>query len=323
MSVISLTITQSSEETVSGIPNTISISSNVPSIIFYTLDGSSPTAYSPVYTHSIELPSYLPSLTLNVLATDGTSNSSVYTQTFTADLSSIVNLTQGAQVSQATVASIGNPANNNSLFPFGTPRLGIYDTITGRGNPDKTLLNESLPSSPNAFDADGNPTSFTNQPLDPFGYPPKAEDKNVRVIGDNGPPKNPQEASNNDKLFNPKALVIYHDASNTDPLVPKIINRAAFSLENSERTKDGILLSTTGLDSPTITGSFIKSHYNPNTGEMTTYYRDSSVNRWIISTWKYSPTSQSTGSFTNLVFGRGDGSRFVYPWHLWARRTLM
>lgn len=325
MGVISLTVTQSASETLSGIPDTITISSSVPAIIFFTLDGTTPNTNSSVYALPIRLPTHLSSVTINILATDGTDTSAIVTQTFTADLSTVVNLTSyGARFPQTTMASTGNPANGNSKFPFGTTDPSSHVQYTGIGNSDNTVYDESLPSIPNGFDADGVASSFSNEVQDVFGKPTAPENKNVRVIGKNGPTEYDQVfSSNNDKLFNPRALVIYHNASNDDPLTPTIINRPHFSLENPESVKDGILLSTHNLNSPTITGSFIKSHYNPNTGTMKTYYRDSAVNRWIISEWQYTPSAPNLGSFSNLVFGREPGSRYVYPWHLWMRRTLM
>jgi hypothetical protein len=324
VSVISLTLTQSAHETLRGIPDTITVSTNIPAVVFFTIDGTLPNTNSSVYVSPIRLPSSLSQVTLNVLATDGTNTSSVVSQTFTGDLSSVVNFSGGAKFPQATQASIGNSANGNSLFPFGTTNPGSNTQYTGVGSSANTIYDQSLPSVPNGYDESGNPASFSNDPIDVFGAPPQIKDKNVSVIGKNGPIEFVQEfSSNNDKLFNPKALVIYHDASNTDLLTPTIINRPHFSLENPELIKDGILLSTHNLNSPTITGSFIKSHYNPNTGTMKTYYRDSAVNRWIISEWQYTPTEPSLNSFSNLVFGREPGSVHVYPWHLWMRRTLM
>lgn len=324
MAVISLTVTQSATETLSGIPDYVTVASNIPAIIFFTLDGTTPNTNSSVYVGPIPMPRHLPVVYLNILGSDGTDTSSVVSLTFTPDLSTIINLSGGAKFPQATMVDSGNSANGNSKFPFGTSDPSANIQYTGIGNSDNTVFDESLPSVSNGYDADGVEASFSNEVLDVFGRPPAIEDKNVTLIGKNGPTEYDQVfSSNNDKLFNPKALVIYHDASNTDPLTPTIINRPHFSLENPEAVKDGILLSTSHLNTPTITGSFIKSYYNPNTGTMKTYYRDSAVNRWIISEWAYTPTAPNLGSFSNLVFGREPGSHHVYEWHLWQRRTLM
>lgn len=323
MPVISLTITESEAQDVSGIPNTITVSTNIPAIIFFTLNGENPGYNSSVYVSPIKLPQYLSEFTLKIFATDGNNSSAIFSQTYTADLSSIKNIYSGnARFPQATINDQGI-TDGNSRFPFGSNGDNDKVTYTGIGNSDNTILNQSKPATiSNAFDATGQPTGFSNEVLDPFGK--IITDKNVKIMGKNGTTEFIQEQSNNtDKLFNPKALVIYHDADNEDPLTPSIINRSNFSLENPESTKNGILLSAGNLNTPTITGSFIKSHYNPRTGNVTSYYRDSSVNRWIISEWKYTPTAPNTTSISNVVFGRGDGARFVFPWTLWKKRTLM
>lgn len=325
MAVISITITQSSTQTIPGIPDTITIASNIPALIFFTLDGLDPNYNSSVYSNPIQLPQQNKNLTLKVYATDGTDSSAIITQNYTGDFSGIKNIYSGnARTAQSTSNNNAQSLSaGNSLFPFGTNTNIDNINYSGVGNPDNTVYNEGISNPiPNAFDENGNPTSFSNLPIDPFGQVPI--DKNVKLIGKNGPVQYVQEESNSDdKLFNPKALVIYHDANNLDPLTPQIINRSAFSLENTESIKDGILLTTHHLNSPTITGSFIRSFYNPNTGKMTNYYRDASVNRWIISSWDFSPTNPNLGSLGRIVFGREEGSQYVYPWILWQKRTLM
>ena len=86
MSVINVTITVSTDQVVSGIPKTVSISTNVPATIFYTLDGTTPTLFSSIYTSPIFLP-YTPlSVILNVMATNGTDSSPVITETYQTDI---------------------------------------------------------------------------------------------------------------------------------------------------------------------------------------------------------------------------------------------
>src|SRR5258705_9262425 len=97
MPVISLIVTQSASETISGIPDTITVSTNIPAIIFYTLDGTIPDTNSAVYFAPIHLPTYLAEVILTILASDGSDTSATFIQTYTADLSSISNLTQGAR----------------------------------------------------------------------------------------------------------------------------------------------------------------------------------------------------------------------------------
>lgn len=70
MAVISISITESSEQIVSGIPKFVNISTNIPSTIFYTIDGSTPTLFSNIYTEAIFLPIDKPTATLKVFASN-------------------------------------------------------------------------------------------------------------------------------------------------------------------------------------------------------------------------------------------------------------
>ncbi len=56
MATISIIIEESEAEVVSGIPKTVSITTNVPATIFYTLDGSDPNLFSTIYMSPIFLP---------------------------------------------------------------------------------------------------------------------------------------------------------------------------------------------------------------------------------------------------------------------------
>jgi hypothetical protein len=326
MAVISITLVQSSTQRVPGIPDTITVSTNIPAMVFYTLNGEDPNTNSNIYTTPIQLPGYAPNLILKLMATNGTDNSGVIEQIFTIDLASIENFYSGSARFPQAVSNNGSYSQSagNSLEPFGSGNGNENIIYTGVGNPDNTLFNEGIATEiPHGFDQVGNPTSFTNFPLDPFGDPPEPEGKNVRIVGKNGPRGTTDELTGLEgKIFNPRALVVYHDTNDLDPLMPVLINRPHFSLQNSETVKDGLLLNSNNLGTASTTGSYVKSYYNPNTGKMTTYYRDNSVNRWIISTWDYAPTNNS-GNLANMVFSRGRGANHVYSWHLWFHRTLM
>src|SRR5690606_9985489 len=82
MPVITLTITESPIQIVSGIPQMISMSANIPSTIFYTLDGTEPTTSSDVYISSIKLPVEQHTIVLKAFATDGTDTSLVVSRTY-------------------------------------------------------------------------------------------------------------------------------------------------------------------------------------------------------------------------------------------------
>src|SRR5690348_15107371 len=70
MAVAVLTFITSEEEISSGIPKSVSIEANIPSTIYYTLDGTSPTIDSPIYTGPIDFPTNINSITLSAFGVD-------------------------------------------------------------------------------------------------------------------------------------------------------------------------------------------------------------------------------------------------------------
>ena len=78
--VISLSIIPSSTQLISGIPTSVSITSNIACTIFYTLDGTAPiVGVSDIYVAPISLPTNQPSVTLSLYATNGVDSSDVIT----------------------------------------------------------------------------------------------------------------------------------------------------------------------------------------------------------------------------------------------------
>jgi hypothetical protein len=102
--------------------------------------------------------------------------------------------------------------------------------------------------------------------------------------------------------------------------------RMNYSTENTEITKDGVLLQNTALDSPTTTGSFLKSHYNERTNMITSYYFDSANNKWIISSSPYQPINKEPLNLSFMVFPRaseGNGANRVFSWIPFKARRLL
>src|SRR5271165_626921 len=120
MSVINITITASSTQTIPGIPNTIALSTNEPATIFYTLDGSTPNIFSPIYIVPIVMPQTLLNVVLNVFATNGMDNSAVITQTYSTTPGQLPAFAVGARVSHSGTTNLNNASSTNSLYPFGT-----------------------------------------------------------------------------------------------------------------------------------------------------------------------------------------------------------
>ena len=54
MAVITITINESSDQILAGIPKYITLTTNIPATIFYTLDGTTPTTLSDMAVGQIE-----------------------------------------------------------------------------------------------------------------------------------------------------------------------------------------------------------------------------------------------------------------------------
>jgi hypothetical protein len=327
MSVISVTITESSEQIVSGIPRSVSVETNIPATIFYTLDGSDPTLFSNIYTSAIILPMDALVVTLKILATNGVDYSTIITEIYETNILNNARLAHAATDAQAQ-------ENIPSLYPFGTPPIQPTTMFLNPGDAGVTVDDPTKTEIPTGFDGARNPTGFTNAPYDLENYSIKysttdSEGQTGRGIGNlpakvtiQTEPAPPETSDQFSKIFDPRAMVIFHDVSKENPNDPPLINRQFFSLENAERARDGNNYFNSGMDSPPVSGSFLKSYYNPRDNTITYYYLDTTINKWIISKAPYQPTDNYNGNLSGILSTREPGSRYVFSWMPFTRRVL-
>lgn len=327
MAVISITINESTTQIVSGIPKTISISTNIPSTIFYTLDGSTPTIYSTIYTSTIFMPTDQTTVELNVFASNGVDASPVITETYEGTILDNARLPHSGTTAQAGT-------NYPNLYPFGSNYNKPNSSFTSPGNTSITVNDPSLPTISSGFDGEGNTTGNTNKDFTLENYSIKYSQTNelgeVTIGVGNLPAKVtvapkaeiPESSNTYDRLFDPRALVVFQDLSKEDPELPPNINRMNFSWEDSNIARAGGNYFASGIDSPTTTGSFLRSHYNPRDNTMTYYYRDSASDKWIISKQPHIPKADQN-NYSGMVFSRGGrGAGMIYQWIPFFRRTL-
>lgn len=328
MAVISITITESAAQVVAGIPKTVELSANISSSIFYTLDGATPTLSSDIYTDPIFLPYDKLSVTLKIFATNGVDSSAIISETYQTDMVS-------GNVRMAHAATTAIPgANLGNLYPFGTSQIQPNATFQSTANAGITVDNPALPSTSTAFDADGYPAAFTNEPYDTLNYQIVYTTTNwqntpgygvgtlpgeVKISTEPPPPENSTQYTS---TFDPRALVIFQDVASEDPNSVPSINRQNFSLVDINKNRDGNDLYTSGLDAPAPSGSFLRSHYNPRTNCITYYYLDTWANRWIISTTPYVPNGSWEGNLAGMVLSKQNGVGFVFSWQTFQRRIL-
>jgi hypothetical protein len=327
MAVISITITESEEHVVAGIPRTIAITTNVASTIFYTLDGSVPTLFSDIYVSPIYLPYDKLSVVLSILATNGVDFSPVVVETYITNIFDNTRLPHSATTAPPM-------ANMSDLYPFGTAPNQPIGTFLNPGEASITVDNPDLPSTPTGFDGVGGTTGNTNEPFNIENY--SIVYSTTNAIGETGPgignlpahaqiktetpePESTQQFSN---MFDPRAFVIFQDASQENPNDPPHINRQFFSLENSEKVRDGNSFYNSGLDAPPVSGSFLRSHYNPRDNTITYYYLDTWTNKWIISKTPYQPSGNWDGNLSGVALSKQPGAGFVFEWLPFTRRVL-
>ena len=333
MAVISISIINSEEEILAGVPRTVSLTTNVPALIFYTLDGSVPTFFSNQYTAPIIFPTDQLTIILNVLATNGTDSSPIVTEIYQTDM------VDGNVRFSRNDTNQPPGFNLQQLYPFGDNPIYPENTFGNPANVGVTVDNPALPSEPTGFDGQGNPTGFTNHPYDLVNYNIVYSTQNAegesgpgignlpataKVIPSSGlaPSVGPEQTDQFSNTFDPKAFVIFQDTTKQNPGDPPQINRMHFSLENDERARDGNAYFNSGLDAPPTSGTFLRSHYNPRTNMMTYYYIDTWTNKWIISTQPFEPKGPFDGNMTIKYTSQEHGAGMVFEWLPFTRRVL-
>lgn len=329
MSVISITIAQSAVQKVAGIPLTVTLTTNIPATIFYTLDGSNPTIASSVVTGPIALPTNNPSVTLKAFATDGPNTSPTITKLFAQDIT-------GARQAHDEVTGL-NQSANKATFPFGD-RFSSAAPIFGNVSRTNIVDSPSIAGIPDGYDGTGTGSiaNETDNAIDSLSL----VFSETNSIGARGrgigtlpatvtvvvpTPSHPSTSSDaNSPFFNPKSLVIYQDGTQEayDPEMPQM-NRPFIHLEDPERVRDGALQFNTAFEGSVPTGGLVRQHFNPRDQTITYYYFDSTVLRWIISKEPFTPKDPQIGQLSNMVFSsRSSGDRFVYKWIPFKRRVL-
>lgn len=320
--MIDIAIYPSEEEILSGIPRYVTITTDIVCNVFYTLDGTTPTEDSDIYVGTLEMPRNMTSITLSAYASNGVDESLVITQIFSPNHSHL-------RYPFKKVISAPNEINN--IYPFGTPEINLpiqYSGIAG-----SIVDSPDIENVLDGYDADGNPignSDYAASEYDLLFSETNSKGERGRGIGTlpstvtvNFPANVQEYSETTNRLFNPKALVIYQDGTKNqgDPDLINI-NRPFFSLAEPAKYKDGSLLYNESADSP-LTGKFVRSVFNHKDQTITYYYHDSASLRWIISKEPYSPAA-GAHDLSQVVFSpRQEGVGFVFQWRPFMGRRLI
>lgn len=283
---ITLTFTASTTEIVSGVPQSVEISCNVPATIYYTLDETTPTEDSTVYTDAIGLPDNTSTVVLKAFAIDSELNESeVFSQTYTAD----------------------------------TTRLDRTRIIGAEGVAVDKYVDER--NNEIGYDSDGNVVAYTDEELYKLhpsystqGYLGEGTGTAIEVgIADTPNLYDDQfETQCNTEsalYFNPLAKVIVLDARKNNEV--SILNRPYGSLREVGQDYDGHRR-LVFEDGTYISGGFVKTFYSNNV--MCSYY-------WDANTLRYIKSIQALPS--NYISAFGGGTFHAIPVFRWVCGTRL
>lgn len=325
MAVISIMVTESPVQKMYGIPISVTLSTNIPSTIFYTLDGSEPTPMSNIVVGPIVMPTNQTSVILRYYATNGIDESPSFSNVYSPNLTD-----DNLRRPRSQVQNLDHTCMNKSPLLGGGSTNGrpIYYGVGG------DIVNNALvPGIYNGYDADGYQTGKTDKPWDLENYEIVFSQTNsigetgkglgtmpveITIKSDEVPV--PDESDANSPFFNPRAMVIIQDGTKEpfDPDHP-IMMRPNFSMNAPDPT--GIKHYTTANEGGSLTGSVCVPRYNYRNNTITFYYRDRNTGQWIISTEPYKP-NPNTMNLSSMLFGRGSGVGRVFKWMPNAYRKL-
>lgn len=329
MAIITISITESPLQLVAGIPSNITLDTNIPATVFYTLDGSEPSIASMVAVGPIHLPTDVSYVLVRAIAENGIDSSGTITQEY------FTNIVPGRHPHDKVVG--GEDTCNKATYPFGSPSSGILPPQRFGNTGGIIYDNGQPPREANAYNGYNGYGDFYNPPVDQYQF----RFSETNEIGEMGrgigtmpgrvisvKPRNDnvqaQSTDASSALFDPRALVIFQDSRDEqyDPDIPRI-NRPYFDLEDQTKARDSSLLTNT--DAITPQGGFLKAHYNPRDNSLTYYYYDNRVARWIISKEPYYPSQNPTANMSGMVTRRSreQGAGMVFKWIPFKYRRLI
>ena len=284
MAVVILTFTGSDDEIVSGIPQTMTIESNIPATIHFTLDGSTPTTSSPIYVGTFEMPDGQNSVTLSAFGVDGIGDSGpILTQVFAPDVTTISigrhTGLEGFVIDRAddgldNVIGYGADGDANRIIDFNIEDLDIIRSERGfQGLLEGTAVKVTVPDPSKT-------ATLTDDNFQPFSTPEVGE------------------------LFNPEARTILIDNRKDNDL--NITLRPYGSLHNVQREFGGKRLLEPADDATYVSGGFVRRFYDSKKKVMVSYYFDHNEGRYVKNIQELPaaiPAVNYAGNFGNpLVF---------------------
>jgi hypothetical protein len=264
--MINLTLNKSEVEILSGFPEYITFSTDVPSMVFYTLDGSIPDVDSMIAEGRVYLPLNQGSVKLTAVAVSDDDNSDILIEEFSTKLD--INKTYNTGYEGIQILPVDS-----------TPVVSLSYDEDGYASQSSAIVLEDLEIVASRTDYTGIPIIGQKEGITSKSFINLIKDKNTYI--------NPNKSSPNDNnvYFDPKAKYIEIDGTTQDKIegqIVKIVNRPYGNFDpTSKAYNEGPKQSEN-----VITGNLVRSIYNPNTGLYVSFYYESKDSRWIISKQK-------------------------------------
>lgn len=271
MAVITISVKEYGPWFISGVPRQVALDANVPSIIYYTLDGSQPGLTSPVYITPINLPTS-GTVRLRALAISG-SDRGTLDLVFYSDSSKLhfprrSDYTGGKgvvvdayAVEDVLIDGYGPDAYDQVIIPVRRSDYELEDLEIKYSREGPYLVGPGV--------------------MIRMGTPPE------EFWQDDAVDMEPSSPNNDNVFFNPRSLYIVMDGRDgyeDQSVYP--INRPWEGTTDMVKYLQG---KSFFRPSPYISGGFVRSYYNKETGTAVSYYFDHNELRWIKSIQNYDP----------------------------------
>lgn len=299
MAIITINLISKGPYFISGIPRQVEIETNIPSTVFYTLDGTEPTFASQVYLAPIDLPTNV-SVRLRVLAISGP-DKGILDVTFSTN-SKLYYPRRSNYVGSLGIAVDAYNADPVLIDGYGADKDGSVIIPVRRS--DYELQDLEIKYSRTGPDGYGPGTMIV------LGIPP------LEYWQDDAVDEESSSPNNMNVFFNPRSLYIvidgrdgYEDQS-TYP-----INRPWGTTSNMVKFLQG---RSFYQPNPYISGGIVRSFYNYKTGIAVSYYFDSNELRWIKSIQNFDPSSVPK----RIGDRRQTGPPLVFKW-IYNKRSML
>ena len=281
---IIITVVQSTNQIISGIPEYVEVETNVPSVVFYTFDGTDPTIESEFLTGTrLLLPTAVNNVLLKLIAIAGSESSDIFEHEWVTTVNAVTKRfeqTQGINIlppNSQVVDSIAVTADGTAARETSIEFVDLEMKATDRDKYKK-------------FEGGKTSLEFINFRLE--------------ILINEIPYQSKVSSTNNNLDFDPKAGLIIIDGSTPEKMSAqsiKIINRP----NNTMAPRSDAYNYRTSQES-VQSSNLVRYFINPKTGKMVFYYFDSRECRWIQSIQQITPKV--------LDIGQQVGNPKVFSW---------